>query len=259
MDDSEEYVVDGKPVRLTKAQRALHFQKGLAADKRLKEAADARKKSEDFQKLLETDFEAAVRQAGHDPEKLYAAQLERKAKQELMTDEQRRFAQLEQERDAAKADAEKVRKEQTKAKQDALDEANFGRLRTEIVASAERLKLDETPDVLEGICDIAMEFLEYGVELTTDQAAQEYIRREREHVETKDKKLTSILSGKKLLEYLGKETLAKIDAARKEADAESLKGVPAPQARIKVAAHERSVKPKTGHMSELEFDRKFLK
>ena len=43
VDDSEEYTIDGKTIRLTKAQRQLHLQKGLAADKRIQEATELKR------------------------------------------------------------------------------------------------------------------------------------------------------------------------------------------------------------------------
>ncbi len=257
VDDSEEYVVDGKPTRLNKAQRQLHFQKALAADKRMKEAADEKAKAADIIKLFETDPEAALRKLNKDPDKLFASHLEKKAKLELMTQEQRDAESLRTRAEAAEAKAKKFEDEQKTAKQAETDARNFKALETQLIGAADKHGLSDTPETLEGLCDIALEFIEYGTAITADQVAQEFIRREKEHFEAKDKRLFSVLKGSKLLAYLGEATVAEIKAALSAADAESLKGIEPPRAKIKVAAHERAVRPKSGFINENSFDKKF--
>ncbi len=257
VDDSEEYVVDGKTTRLNKEQRKLHFQKALAADKRIQAAAEETRKASELVKLFETDPEAALRKLNKDPDKLFASHLEKKAKLELMTQEQRDAESLRTRAEAAEAKAKKFEDEQKTAKQAETDARNFKALETQLIGAADKHGLSDTPETLEGLCDIALEFLEYGTTITADQVAQEFIRREKEHFEAKDKRLFSVLKGPKLLAYLGDATVAEIKAALSAADAESLKGIQPPKAKIKVAAHERAVRPRSGHISENSFDKKF--
>ncbi len=258
VDDSEEYVVDGKPVRLNKAQRQLHFQKALAADKRMKEAADARNKLADDEKLFEEDPEAYFAKKGKDGSKFIAAHLEKKAKLELMSPEQREAQRLQSERDEYKAKVEAVEAKEKAAKQAAIDERNFKALETQLIAAADTHGLDGSPETLESLCDIAIEFIEAEVPISAEQVAQEHIRRERERLEARDKKLLPLLKGKKLLAYIGPAALAEIKAAMAEADAASLNDIPKPQARpkVQVKAHVREVK---GYVRESDFDKKFLK
>lgn len=259
VDDSEEYVVDGKPVRLNKAQRQLHFQKALAADKRLKEAADQKNKLTDREKLWEENWEEAMRQSGKDPEKILADHLAKKAAQALKSPEQIEAEKAKAERDAtAKKLAEYEKKEQD-AKQAEADNRTFQNVQRQLLAAADKYKLDGDPDVLDGLAAIGLEFLELEIPLTADQICEEYIRREREHIEGRDRKLLSVLKGKKLLDYIGPTNLAAIKAAQAEADAQSLNEIPKPQARPKVPvrAHERTIKG--GHISEGDFDKKFLR
>ncbi len=258
VDDSEEYIVDGKPVRWTKAQRQLNFQKAIAADKRLKEAADKRAQADDLIKLFETDPEAALAKAGKDPAKLIAEHLAKKAKLELMTPEQREADKLQRERDEWRTKAEAAEKEKQSAHQAEVDKRNFSALESQLIGAADRHGLDSSPETLQSLCDIALEFLEYEVLPSADQIAKEHLRREREHIEKRDKRLLSVLSGKKLLDYLGADGLSKVKAALAEADAASLNDIPKPQARpkVQVKAHEREVK---GYVREADFDKKFLK
>ncbi len=257
VDDTEEYTVDGKTVKLNKEQRKLQFQKALAADKRLKEAADLKNQHADLQKLIDTDFDEFLRKTGKDPEKFYAERLERKAKDALLTEEQRAIKAADDRAKAAEEKAAKYEAEQKKAKQAELDQRNFKALEHQLVEAATAHNLDQSPDVLAAMCDIAIEYLDLDIALTADQVATEYLRREREHLEQKDKKLHSVLKGKKLLDYLGASTLAEVKAALALMDAESLNGIPKPQAKpkIPVRAHERTPTAKTPYMSEAEFDK----
>lgn len=258
VDDSEEYVVDGKKVRLSKAQRLLHFQKSATADKRLQEATEKQKALEELEKLFESDPEAYFAKKGKDGSKFIAEHLAKKAKLELMTPEQRESLKLQQERDEYKAKLDAAEKKETEAKQAEVDKRNFQALEEQLIEAADKHGIDTTPDALESLCEIALEYVEHQVPISADQIAKEHVRREREHVERRDKKLLTLLEGKKLLAYLGDATLAKVKAAMASADAESLKEIPAPQARPKVPvkAHERTVK---GYVREADFDKKFLK
>lgn len=258
VDDSEEYVIDGKPTRLTKAQRQLVVQKGLAADKRFKEAADTRNKAEELLKLFETDPEAALAKLGKDPSKVFGEHMAKKAKLELMTPEQREAEKTQRELAEWKQKAEAADAEKKATHQAEVDKRNFDALESQLIGAADRHGLDSSPDTLQALCDIALEFIEFEVVPTADQIAQEHIRREKEHIETRDKKLLSVLTGKKLLDYIGAGNMAKLKAAMAEADAASLNDIPKPQARnrVPVKAHERTVK---GYVRESDFDKKFLK
>ncbi len=258
IDDSEEYVVDGKPVRLSKAQRQLHFQKALAADKRLKEAADTRNKAEELLKLFETDPEAALAKAGKDPAKVFGEHMAKKAKLELMSPEQREAEKLQRERDEYKAKVEATESERAEARKAEADKLNFGAVEKQILAAADKHGLDSDPDTLDSICAIALEFLDLGIVISADQAAEEHIQREKEHISKRDQKVLSKLEGKKLLSHLGPDIVAKVKAAMAQADADSLNEIPKPQAKpkIQVKAHEREVK---GYVRETDFDKKFLK
>jgi hypothetical protein len=258
VDDTEEYIVDGKPVRWTKAQRQLNFQKALAADKRLKEAADTRNRAEELLKLFESDPEAALARVGKDPAKLIAAHLEKKAKLEMLTPEQRETQRLQQERDELRAKVEAAEKEKLTARQAEVDKRNWDAIEQQLIAAADKAGLDADPETLESLADIALEYAEARVPISADQVAQEHQRRERESIEKRDKKMLAFLKGKKLLSYLGPEVLAAVKAAQAEADAASLAGIPQPQARPKAPA-KTAARDTRGYVRETDFDKKFLK
>ncbi len=202
VDDSEEYTVDGKQVRLSRAQRALHIQKGLGADKRMQEATEAKKRSDEIIKLFETDPEAALAKMGKDPEKFIAEHLAKRAKAALQTPEQRELARVQKERDDLAAKAKEIEDREARQKQAEQDRATHQALEQQIIAAADKHGLDSSPEVLEGLCDIALEFLDHGVSISPDQLAQEYLHREEELLAVREQKLLPKLKGQKLKAYL---------------------------------------------------------
>ncbi len=256
VDDSEEFVVDGKPVRLNKAQRQLQIQKALAADKRLQEATERLKKLDEEEKLWESDPEAALAKRGKDPKKMIAEHLARQAKRELMTPEQIEREKIEKERDEAKGKLEAREKKEADERKAAFDKKSHLHIETELLASADKYAVDGRALALLDLLDVADEFVDYGLKIKGDEIAQIHLKREKEHIEARDKKLWDKLEGPPLLKYLGEKNVAKLRAALKEADAASLNDLPAPtlKPKVNVKAHQREVK---GHIRENDFDKKF--
>jgi len=256
---SEEYEIDGKKVSLTRTQARTAIQKAAAADKRFKEAADARAKQEDWEKLFDEDPEAALRQRGKDPEKAFAEHLAKRAKQALMTPEQIEAAALKEKLAKFEAESAKSTAEKKKVAEAELDAKNSEIMQSKLIAAADKYSLEATPEVLEGLCDVAIDLMEYGTEPSPDQIAQEYQRRELEGIEKRDAKKMSKLSGKALLTYLGSANIVKLKAALAEADVESLKGIPAPVTKVRPAAAAK-VQPRDArgaYIRENDFDKKF--
>ncbi len=250
--------IDGQKVSMSHTQARTELQKRAAADKRFKEAADKSAKADDLLRMLDEDPEEAMRKLGKDPEKAFAKFLEKKARLALLTPEQIERTKEQEELAALKAEKTKAEEERKAAANKELDEHNSRALENQLVAAADKYKLDATPEVLEGLCDVAADLLDYGTIPTVDQIAQEYMRREAEHIETRDRKVISKLEGKALLSYIGKVGLDKIRAALVAADAESLKSIPAPVAKAKPAANKPIVRDAKGkYVRESDFDRKF--
>ena len=253
-----ELEIDGKKTSMTHTQARTELQKRAAADKRMQSATETQKKLDALLAEFEADPEAAMRKAGKDPEKILAALLERKAKQALMTPEQIEAARLAKENADLRAESDKTKAEK-KAEADKLtDEANREAVQSQLVEAADRYKLDATPETLEGLADVAVDLIDYlGRAPSIDQIAQEYMRREAEHVDTVATKRFSKLDGKKLLEYLGNPTVEKVKAALALMDAESLKSIPAPQKKAPPAPKPTTRNDKGQYVTESAFDKKF--
>lgn len=202
VEPSEAYEIDGRTVMLTRTQARTHIQKSGAVDKRMQEAAEKQKSLDALLKLYDTDPEAALRQSGRDPDKLLAAFLARKAKLELMSPEQQEAAKIQEERDELKTRLEKLEAERKAEAQASVDQRNQDALEVQLISSAEKYGLDKTPETLEGLCQVAGDLLDYGTIPTPDQVAQEYIRREQEHLESRERKYVAKLKGEPLKKYL---------------------------------------------------------
>ncbi len=256
---SEEYEIDGEKVTLTRTQARTEIQKSRAAAKRMQEATEKQRKLDADQKEFEEDPEAYYRKRGKDPEKVFAEHLAKKARQALMTPEQVESERQAKELAELKADKAKTEAEKKAAADKELDDRNSIATERQLIAGADKYGLDATPDTLEGLCDTAAKMMDdFGVIPTVDQVMQEYLFQERQGIETRDRKVTSKLEGKKLLSYLGPDVLAKVKAALALADVESLKAIPSPQTKKPPQQNAPTKRDAQGkYVREADFDRKF--
>ncbi len=200
---SFELEIDGKKTSLTHTQARTELQKSRAADKRLQEASESKKKLDALYAEFEADPEAAMRKAGKDPEKILAALLERKAKQALMTPEQIERAKEKEELDALKADKDKREKAEKQKADEELDQHNEEAMSQQLFDAANAYNLDATGETLEGLCDVALDLIDLiGPGITPDQVVQKYLQKEQDHLEARDRKLLPKLKGPRLLSYL---------------------------------------------------------
>ncbi len=254
-----ELEIDGKKETMTHTQARTRLQKSGALDKRIQAAAESQKSVESLKQLAESDPEEFLRKVGKDPQKILEGLLARKAKDALLTPEQRERAKEQEELATLKADKEKAAKEKADAATKEQTERHETALREQLVAVADKYNLDREPEVLAGLCEVAEDLLETleGVVPTLDQIAQEYMRREAEHIDAREKKRTGKLEGDKLLAYLGEELLKKIDAARDAKRAASLKTIPAPVLKVKTTEKPLPPRAEGGRfIREVDFDKK---
>lgn len=266
----DDYEIDGKTVRLTRTQARTQIQKATALDKRMQETAETKKKLDSLISDFEKDPEAALAKLGKDPEKILQALIERKAKMALLTPEQREAQALKEERDALKAEKDRADAERKKKADEELDQHNQAALEGQLVAIADKYGLDKEPEALGDLADVALDLLEtVGEHVTMDQVAQEYLRREEEHIEARDKKLLPKLKGERLEKFLK----TNIEAVLKLPPADLLRvlgpeGVKAIQAATltkaptatKVRAPDVKPPPRNGqgrYVSEADINKKF--
>lgn len=202
VEPSEEYEIDGKKMLLTRTQARTYIQKAGAVDKRMEETTRLQNRLDALLKDFETDPEAALKKVGKDPEKIIAGLLAKKAKLELMSPEQQALVKAQEDRDALQARLDKLESDKKTEDQQRLDQRNEEALRNQMIAVADKYNLDGTPETLEGLCQVALELLEYGTAPTLDQIAQEFQRQELEHLKSRDKKIVGRLKGDALKSFL---------------------------------------------------------
>lgn len=242
-----ELKVNGKVEKLTRSQLLLRAQKAEAGERRFREAAEAQKKAEALIAEFEADPEAVLAKLGKDPSAIIDAHLAKKAKDATLTPEQRELEQLRKERDELKAKHEATEKEKQTAAQAAEDEKTAARLEETLLSAADKAGMDRNAQTLEQLCDVALEYIEMGIQVDAAQVCDEVQRRQKEHVSARDQKILSKLPDEKLAEYLGPDVLARLNKA-------SLKQIPAPGTKQK-QTEPREPKPAKGYLSEADFDK----
>lgn len=244
-----ELKVDDRVVKLTREQLLLRAQKADAADRRFMEASAKAKRAEELIAAFEADPEAALAKLGKDPAKILEGYLERKAREASLTPEQRELEATKRERDQLKKQMEAVETEKKAAAQQQLDERTAAQLTDTLLAKAKDYGLDQNPQTLDQLCDIALELIEYGIKPSADQLCQELIHRQREHITARDTKVLANIPDAKLAEYLGPAVIERI---RKS----SLAELPKPGVVAQAKPREPKEKPPAkGYLSETEFER----
>lgn len=246
-----ELKVGDKTERLTRAQVIARAQKAEAADRRFREASEKQKRAEELIAEFEADPEAAYARTGKDPAKLFETYLAKKARDATLTPEQKEREALQKQLEEYKArEAKTVAEQKTKA-QEEQDKRTFANLESKLLGAASKHGLDQTPETLEMLCDVALEAIDMGYSLTEDQICQEVIHRQKQHISARDQKiLTKYLNDPaKLAEYIGPKA---VEALLKH----SLTKAPPPGGAPAAPKARPAKDPATGrYMSEAEFER----
>lgn len=215
--------IDGaeKAWELSDEEVAVRLQKSEAAEKRFQEGAALRKQGEaiqaqfqEFKKLALEDPAAVLRALGvEDPHAAAEKLVESKWKRDVMPEHERKLAEA-QEKLAA---AEKWKSDQLAKEESAKTTAAQKQLETKIEADFKRAfevsGLPWDPDHLEQFGKVALEALDYGIDITPEQMAAEVKSRlETKSTETESKLKTQVLSrkGDELLTWLGDDVVKEV-------------------------------------------------
>lgn len=211
----------------TPEQIQTELQMAKAARKRMQEAAEIRKEWEQLQAAAKENPDLLLKKlAGIEDPKAWAKQkLEAEWKRELMPEHERKLADLQAERDAAKKELEAERG-QRKAEYEAKQQAALEQqLEAEFKQAFELSQLPFEGEYLEMFGKIAMEALEYGVELSPAQMAAE-VKRQVGERETKQQQALQekfrALKGDDLLAALSDDVVREVLRASVEKHKRSL-------------------------------------
>lgn len=168
--DQEEFEAEYTPEQLQ-----TELQMARAARKRMQEAADIRKKWVQIQEMAKKDPDAVLRElAGiEDTDAWKLKAVEQKWKKDLMPEHERKLADLQAAHDKMQRELEaerSQRQQEWQAREQAKLEAQ---LEADFKAAFEAAQLPFEGEYLERFGKLALEALEYGVELTPAQMAAE--------------------------------------------------------------------------------------
>lgn len=218
--------VDGaeRELELTDADITARLQKALAAEKRMAEAAQLKKGIEQFNQLLETDFDGAVKALGKDPQTLMAKLEQRlaeqymaeKLKQENPTQYEALQAKKQLEEYKAQVEAyQRTEQERVLRERSAKEEA---RLTQHFVQTLEEGGLPKNRRTVGMMAEVMSAAVRGGYELTPQQMAAEV----RDRIAEDAGFVLRDLRGDSLIQFLG-------DAVVKEVLAHSIKKAKAGQ------------------------------
>lgn len=146
------------------------LQKGMAAERRMQEAAKQRREAESILNLLQNDPEEALRLLGRDPSKLAEDILERKLREMEMSPEEKARIEMEKKISEYEKKLQKIEQEKKMAEFRALEEKMAVDLNQQIITA-----LDKNPELPKGaytVKRIAAELGKYiaaGYDVTVDQ------------------------------------------------------------------------------------------
>jgi|SRR5579859_7499529 len=240
--------VDGgeQELALSDDEISVRLQKGLAADKRMAEAAEIRKQFAAFREAVKRDPFGVLKDPafGIDLEAEAEKRLADKYRQQLreaqiaqaQTEEEKQRLKLQSDLDERErklkeyADKEKVwQEDQAQRAQAEMDQRVFQEIESDFMEALQAEGITKSYETLYMMAEIARLNLDHGIELTPRQMAAEV----RGRVEAQNSKLEqavrSGLQGQDLLDYLGESTVkAVLQAAKAKLRGVALAPKPAP-------------------------------
>lgn len=256
-----QFKVDGREwdEELDDNEIRVRLQKGFAADKRMQEAAELRKKFQDAMSYGKDNLDEAVKQLfGVDIDEYMEQRLESRFKDAMLSEEER-------ERSSLQKELERYKKQEQEAKTRAEQEARqkfereiWENTEKEFIGALDRLGYDRNVSklLLPMMTDLADAALDAGMELDAELIAHEANKR----LSAVNKTRLTGLKGDRLLAELGddvvKEVLkARLSKARLTPEPEP-PPPPAPVARPRVV--DVREKPQKSGMSSSQFRRKHI-
>lgn len=210
--DGKEEVWEG-----TESEMLARLQKGSAADKRMAQAAEERKKHDARKEAIKKDPNALWKMAQEefgieDIDTLAEQRLLEKYKLQEMSEEQKAAYDKDQRLKAYEAQ-EQERKAQEEARQrEEAETHQWKRIEADFTQALEKTGLPGSMEMLRSMAEIAQMNLKYDLELTPDQMAAEVKDREEQAAKKYQARFAS-KAGEDLLGSLGDEVTEKVRQA----------------------------------------------
>lgn len=211
--------IDGADHELPEPEMLAFASKGMAADKRFKEASDLRKDAETFLDLLKTDFTQLLDnpKLGLD-EKQKRDLIEKYYRQkyidpETLSPEQLRLSQAERELSQYKDREKQVELQRQQQQEAQLQQYHADLYQKEFIQALETQMIPKTPGTIKRMAELKAKQLQMGIELPPEQLASLV----RQDIAAELKTIASAAKGDQLIQLLGEDVvneLRKADLAR---------------------------------------------
>lgn len=169
-----EVVINGKQTQVTKEQLIRMAQKGEAADEKFNKASEMSRQASQILEYFKTNPTRALQELGHNVREMAESYLADEIRKEMMSPEQKEA--MEWKRKAEEYEKMlKAGEEKAKAERISLEKAKYvKKYDEELTAAIDKAGLIKEPAIVKNIARIMHEYLERGMEITADEAVQEY-------------------------------------------------------------------------------------
>lgn len=149
------------------------LQLGHGAKKRMAEAAADKKKAFEIVKAFESDPESMLRRLGPKGREIAEKYLVNILEDEMRSPEEREYRQLKKENETYKQREQGEKDEREKSVQAKKENDYAQSFQQTIIQALEKSKLPKTPELVKRMAGLMAKNLEYGLELTSDDLAEE--------------------------------------------------------------------------------------
>jgi hypothetical protein len=182
------------------------FQMAKAANKRMQEAAEARKQFDKFYQTLEKDPLEALKSKNIDVRKLVEEQILREYEESQMQEPERKVLQRQRELEAREAKIKEMETQIQAKHQTELEERVFQETRNQFLTALESANLPRSDETLYMMADIARINLDNGIDVSPQQMAAEVKNR----MQVMHTNIVKDLKGEQLAQYLGDSVVAEV-------------------------------------------------
>lgn len=200
--------VDGaeQELELGDDEVSVRLQKAMAAEKRMQEAAELRKKAQSLFDTLKKDPKSALKDLGVDIRKQIEDELIAEYQAQQLPEHERAIMDAKKEAEKYKSEVEAFKAEQQRVVQEQLEARVAQETEAEFLSALERSSLPKNRHTLRMMAEVAMDNLEHGIELTADQLASEVADR----AKGLNRNIVTGLKGDQLISYLGEDVVKEI-------------------------------------------------
>lgn len=198
--------INGEKINKPLSEVIRMAQKNISGDKKLEEAAEARKAVAMMYEKLKNNTWEAIREMGKDPEQMATDLLYEKIQKEKMSPEEREAMELRKKVKEYEEKENSLKKIQEEERQNAIIEQNIQQIDMEIAEAIEKSTISRTNLNIKNIARYMAEGLERGIPISAKEAVKLIEEDEREAISQK-----FAGDGETLFNTIGEEAFKKMN------------------------------------------------